>query len=56
MRGIVRPVLFAVGAAVTVAASTVGRLLDQIRPDVDDTCACRRHRRPHRTSTPRSTP
>jgi hypothetical protein len=55
MRGIVRPVLFALGAAVMIAAAALGRALDATRPAVDDTCACRNGHRSHRSS-PRVAP
>ena len=56
MRGIVRPVLFAVGAAVMIVAAELGRLLERSRPPVDDSCACRNGHRPHRSSSPRPIP
>lgn len=55
LRGLVRPALELLGQAVTVVLSTIGQIRDSWGDlPVDDSCSCRRHRRPHRSSTPRS--
>lgn len=46
IRGTVRPVLFAIGAAVMIAAAELGRLLDRTRPPVDGRCPGCPHRSP----------